>query len=82
MSFEAPITAPAGVPRVAHSKNYGETEIYRESDIDGEAALDVCQNMVASGDAEASGHDRVSVRQLGRQSSVLYPWRVPQACCI
>jgi len=39
MSFEAPITAPAGVPRVANIKNYGETEIYRESDIDGEAAI-------------------------------------------
>jgi len=41
MSFEAPITAPAGVPRVANGKNYGETEIYRESDIDSEAAIDV-----------------------------------------
>jgi len=25
---------------------------------------------------------RVSERRLGRQSSVLYPWRVPQARCI
>jgi len=41
MSFEAPITAPTGVPRVANGKNYGETEIYRESDIDSEAAIDV-----------------------------------------
>jgi len=41
MTFEAPITAPAGVPSVANSKNYGETEIDHESDIDGEAAIDV-----------------------------------------
>ena len=41
MSFEAPITAWAGVTRVANSKNHGETEIYRETDIDGEAAIDV-----------------------------------------
>jgi len=36
-----PITAPTGVPRVANGKNYGETKIYSESDIDGEAAVDV-----------------------------------------
>jgi len=41
MSVEAPITAPAGVPRVANSKNYGETEIYCKSDIDGDAVIDV-----------------------------------------
>jgi len=41
MSIEAPITALAGVPRVANSKNYGKTEIYCESNIDGEAAIDM-----------------------------------------
>jgi len=41
MSFEAPITVPAGVPRVANGKNYGETEIYREFDIDSEVPVDV-----------------------------------------
>ena len=41
MYFEAPVTALAGIPRVANSKNYHETEIYCQSDIDGKAAIDV-----------------------------------------
>jgi len=41
MPFEAPIIAPTGVPRVANGKNYGETDIYREFDIGGEAAIGV-----------------------------------------
>jgi len=38
----------------------------------------VCQN---NGRSEMTVA-RVSERRLGRQSSVLYPWRVPQARCI
>ena len=39
--------------------------------------IDVCQNKVASGDEEASGHDLVPEHRLGGQSSVLCPDGLP-----